>query len=196
MFLTITQTQKQTGPANEAFDAAFPDAVDATIPVHYFEGVSWLIKWLDEYNDGSLRGIGMIDFAGSGVVHMTGGITALIAAKILGSRTSGKDVEQMSPFGDFISIPSDTITGTAATIVAGSIREIEVEEKEDGGVMVGYTLDVCKADGSDFEEEEVGVLEATIGGELQNFMLELAEGMFLTGFVYPVIVYASANPFE
>lgn len=33
-----------------------------------------------------LLGTGMYDFAGSGVVHVTGGITALIATKLLGER--------------------------------------------------------------------------------------------------------------
>ena len=42
--------------------------------------------FLSPQNADPLFGVGMVDFAGSGVVHMTGGITALIAANILGSR--------------------------------------------------------------------------------------------------------------
>jgi Amt family ammonium transporter len=42
--------------------------------------------FLSAFSDDPFRGIGVIDFAGSGVVHMTGGTTALIAAIILGPR--------------------------------------------------------------------------------------------------------------
>jgi Amt family ammonium transporter len=42
--------------------------------------------FLTAFRDDPIRGVGVVDFAGSGVVHMTGGATALVAAVILGPR--------------------------------------------------------------------------------------------------------------
>lgn len=42
--------------------------------------------FLSAFNGTPFLGVGVIDFAGSGVVHMTGGCTALIAAIVLGPR--------------------------------------------------------------------------------------------------------------
>ena len=45
---------------------------------------SW--GYLSAFNSDPFLGSGMIDFAGSGVVHMTGGLSALLAAIVLGPR--------------------------------------------------------------------------------------------------------------
>jgi Amt family ammonium transporter len=42
--------------------------------------------WLTAFRDDPWQEVGVVDFAGSGVVHMTGGATALVAAIVLGPR--------------------------------------------------------------------------------------------------------------
>ena len=42
--------------------------------------------WISAYNPNPLLNIGVIDFAGSGVVHTLGGFSALCAAVLLGPR--------------------------------------------------------------------------------------------------------------
>lgn len=61
--------------------------------------------FLSTANSSPMFGIGMIDFSGSGVVHLTGGTTALYATYILGSRrgrfydaTTGRPLEVPKPF--------------------------------------------------------------------------------------------------
>ena len=51
-----------------------------------WDASGFLSSFNKSYEGGPFLGVGMIDFAGSGVVHMSGGYTALCAAKILGPR--------------------------------------------------------------------------------------------------------------
>jgi len=61
--------------------------------------------WLSAFNAKPLFGTGLIDFAGCGVVHMTGGISALIGAKIVGPRIGRYDAD-----GKLIDIPGHSST--------------------------------------------------------------------------------------
>ena len=63
-----------------------------------------------------LFGVGVIDFAGSGVVHVTGGFTSLIASKILGPR-KGRFDERKSQTGSTLEVPKK-IEGHSSSLQA------------------------------------------------------------------------------
>ena len=56
--------------------------------------------FLSAYNAEPLWGVGMVDFAGGGVVHVTGGLTALYAAAILGARRGRFTNEEGKPLDE------------------------------------------------------------------------------------------------
>jgi len=66
--------------------------------------------FLSAFGDGpKFLGSGVYDFAGSGVVHMTGGATALIAAKILGPRIGRFYDADGNPLEEPVSFPPHSV---------------------------------------------------------------------------------------
>jgi len=65
--------------------------------------------FLSAFASDPFLGIGMVDFAGSGVVHMTGGATALIAAIILGPRKGRFYDEDGNPLETPVTFPAHSV---------------------------------------------------------------------------------------
>jgi ammonium transporter, Amt family len=65
--------------------------------------------FLSAFADEPFRGVGVIDFAGSGVVHLVGGSTALIAAIILGPRKGRFYDEDGNPLESPAEFPAHSV---------------------------------------------------------------------------------------
>ena len=72
--------------------------------------------FLSAFNDSPLFGVGVLDFAGSGVVHLTGGCCALIAAIILGPRLG----RFYDAFGNPLETPSEMAGHSTALQMLGT----------------------------------------------------------------------------
>lgn len=113
---------------------------------------------LNAFRANRLFDSGMVDFAGSGVVHVTGGITALIATKILGPRSDRFHDER----GRSLSTPK-TIQGYSVSLQAlgtfllwfgwygfniGSVHSISTEEYAKVAALSALTTTLGAATGT------------------------------------------------
>eukprot|EP00640_Fibrocapsa_japonica_P001704 CAMPEP_0113935380 /NCGR_PEP_ID=MMETSP1339-20121228/2540_1 /TAXON_ID=94617 /ORGANISM="Fibrocapsa japonica" /LENGTH=469 /DNA_ID=CAMNT_0000937511 /DNA_START=106 /DNA_END=1515 /DNA_ORIENTATION=- /assembly_acc=CAM_ASM_000762 len=83
------------------------------VVVHWgWSGEGWATAWTED-PEILLEGCGVIDFAGSGVVHMTGGCAALVAAIAVGPRTG-----RFNPDGSVNEMPQQSaVLQTLGTLI-------------------------------------------------------------------------------
>lgn len=65
--------------------------------------------FLSAFYSDPFKGVGCVDFAGSGVVHMTGGVTAFVAAAVLGPRKGRFYDEDGNPLENPVAFPAHNV---------------------------------------------------------------------------------------
>ena len=70
----------------------------------------WSVNgFLSAFSTDPFRGVGVVDFAGSGVVHLVGGTTALVAAIVLGPRRGRFYDEDGNPLENPVAFPPHSV---------------------------------------------------------------------------------------
>jgi len=150
----------------------------------------FLSAFIDD--DLKYRGTGVIDFAGSGVVHMTGGLTALIAAVILGPRRGRFHDDYGNPLEEPVSFPPHSVAlqvlGTFILWVGwygfnpGSALGIQDKAYGDVAALCAVTTTLAAAAGAVAAMFTDSILEAFKTGEA-SYDLTMAMNGCLGGLV-------------
>jgi Amt family ammonium transporter len=96
--------------------AAYLVAIPYPIVSHWiWDSRGWLSAGADLtdqlfYSSPDSHGCNMIDFAGSGVVHMVGGFSGLIGAYLVGPRLNRFEVLPSGKFGDLLPLPAHNMS--------------------------------------------------------------------------------------
>jgi len=99
---------------------------------------------------------------------------ATAATIVAGTAESFKFTDFIYPVLD----PGSSALAGAKVDVSGPfwlVREIVVEEKDDGNLSVGYGLSLCKKDGSEIDDNELGLIVAGFTEALDEFVEGLTD---------------------
>jgi Amt family ammonium transporter len=142
--------------------------------------------------DDAFLGIGVIDFAGSGVVHMTGGATALIAAIVLGPRRGRFYDDDGNPLETPVTFPPHSVAlqilGTFILWFGwfgfnpGSALAIDNSGSAHTAALCAVTTTLAAASGCVSAMVLDSVMEARISGEV-SYDLTMAMNGALGGLV-------------
>jgi ammonium transporter, Amt family len=149
------------------------------------------------------RGVGVIDFAGSGVVHMTGGCTALIAAIVLGPRRGRFHDEDGNPLDKPTEFPPHSVAlqilGTFVLWFGwygfnpGSALLIANETSSSVAALCAVTTTIAAASGCVSGMFTDCIIEAVYSGEV-SYDLTMAMNGALAGLVAVTAGCAVVNP--